>query len=517
MTIYAFDAFEVDSVQFELREDSKPVAIEPQVFRMLVLLVESAGRPVTKDELFDKIWEGRIVSDAALSSRIKSLRQALGDDGATQRYIKTLHGVGFRFVGNVISGNEPQKRVSSDVVQVMTRPMVGVFPFTFDIPEAGYLIDGLAESLIAELAAWRWLPVVSRNATFAQGRDGDMVERARALNIRYAVSGKVTRRGETLRLILELMDVSSCETLLTEIVEGSMGELTEQQPELAKTLLQYVAPEIEGAERRRIIRAAQSEHSAWDLTLKALWALNQPSREGLETALGELENSIRLDPASPMAWSLKAQTYFEIGLNGWLIGDVSQARGCFLEMLAAAHHSIDLDPRGWMGHSLASAGELFAKSAYTPARFHADRALRLNPSAGMAHHFSGCVVGFGGDPDEAIAIQQCVYTVDPNYRHTTVIEADLGLWRFLKGDLEQALFHLDAALKYNSSNQRARQRRIAVRSGLGNIAGARSDYEALMALGAQPTPDYVRASYPFQDPDHGERLIAAMFAPGIAN
>src|SRR5688572_17609387 len=96
--IYTFDEFELDLATVELRVDGEVQSVEPQVFALLVLLVENSERLVSKDEIIEKVWDGRIVSDAAVASRVKSARQALGDDGKSQRFIKTIHGQGYRFV-----------------------------------------------------------------------------------------------------------------------------------------------------------------------------------------------------------------------------------------------------------------------------------------------------------------------------------------------------------------------------------------------------------------------------------
>lgn len=99
--LYRFGDCELDTAQFELRRGNDVVPVEPQVFDLLRYLVERPGQPVSKDELFESVWQGRMVSDAALSSRIKTARQAIGDTGSEQRLIRTLHGRGFRFVGAV--------------------------------------------------------------------------------------------------------------------------------------------------------------------------------------------------------------------------------------------------------------------------------------------------------------------------------------------------------------------------------------------------------------------------------
>ena len=97
----AFAGMELDTARFELRRDGTPVPMEPQAFDVLVYLVQHRDRVVAKEELMDQIWGGRFVSETAVTSRIKQIRRALGDDGRVQSLIKTSHGRGYRFVAEV--------------------------------------------------------------------------------------------------------------------------------------------------------------------------------------------------------------------------------------------------------------------------------------------------------------------------------------------------------------------------------------------------------------------------------
>jgi TolB-like protein/cytochrome c-type biogenesis protein CcmH/NrfG len=98
---FRFAEFEIDMARQELRRASAIVHVEPQVFDLLVYLVRNRDRTVSKDELFDAIWQGRVVSEATLSSRISAARRALDDSGNDQSFIRTLHKRGFRFVGDL--------------------------------------------------------------------------------------------------------------------------------------------------------------------------------------------------------------------------------------------------------------------------------------------------------------------------------------------------------------------------------------------------------------------------------
>ena len=99
--IYQFDQFELDMARFELREEGAVQPLEPQVFALLAYLIEHRERLVPKNELFEKLWVGRVVTDSALTSRIKSARRALGDSGKAQQFIRTIYGKGFRFIADV--------------------------------------------------------------------------------------------------------------------------------------------------------------------------------------------------------------------------------------------------------------------------------------------------------------------------------------------------------------------------------------------------------------------------------
>ena len=104
---FRFSDFEIDVARYELRRAGKVIAIEPQVFDLLVYLVRNCNRIVSKDELIDAVWLGRIVSEAAFSSRLSAARRAIGDDGAGQMFIRTHYKRGFSFVGKIESHPTP--------------------------------------------------------------------------------------------------------------------------------------------------------------------------------------------------------------------------------------------------------------------------------------------------------------------------------------------------------------------------------------------------------------------------
>src|SRR6516225_2235979 len=162
----------------ELVRGSAPIAVEPQVFDLLVHLMRNRNRVVSKDDLIASVWGGRIVSEATLASRINAARKAVGDSGAEQRVIRTLSRKGFRFVGDVrVQSGEEQTPVDpprngyperSPALPLPDRPAIAVLPFTnmSDDPEQDYFSDGISEDIIAALSKLRWFFVIARNSSF---------------------------------------------------------------------------------------------------------------------------------------------------------------------------------------------------------------------------------------------------------------------------------------------------------------------------------------------------------------
>src|SRR5262249_2270386 len=206
---FRFAEFEIDLGQQELRRSGEVVGIEPQVFDLLVYLVRNRDRIVTKDELIQAVWQGRIVSEAALSSRVSAARPAICDNGGGQRLIRMLQKRGFRFVGTVDdSGHSPPaasegERAAPSVVEEATsdagtarapalplpdKPSIAVLPFEniSGDPEQDYFADGLTEDIITGLSRQRWFFVIARNSSFAyKGEAVDVPKVADGLGVGY--------------------------------------------------------------------------------------------------------------------------------------------------------------------------------------------------------------------------------------------------------------------------------------------------------------------------------------------
>ena len=239
--IYCFGPFELDLAKIELRRDGQPHPLEPQVFALLAFLVEHRERLVSKDEILEKVWEGRIVTDSALASRIKSARKVLGDDGKAQRFIKTIHGQGFRFVAEVhlhrddatlatrtATAPESTNPNQAPVAESASRPSIAVLPFRL-IGETGpyaTIAEGLPHELITELARLRWLFVVARGSSFRlRGDEFDAREVGKTLGVRYCLAGTVEVAKQHLTVTTELIDTRGGDVVWGERYTGFVDDV----------------------------------------------------------------------------------------------------------------------------------------------------------------------------------------------------------------------------------------------------------------------------------------------------
>ncbi|MGZ5876783.1 MAG: winged helix-turn-helix domain-containing protein, partial [Bradyrhizobium sp.] len=220
----SFDDCEIDLERRELRRAKRIVHVEPQVFDLLVCLVQNRDRVVSRDDLIASVWDGRIVSESTLASRINAARKAIGDTGRDQKLIRTVSRRGLRFVGDVRArADDNQITQGTDLpsheiprpppaLPLPDRPTIAVLPFTnmSGDPEQEYFSDGISEDIITALSKLRWFFVIARNSSFVyKGKAVHIKQVAEELGVGYVVEGSVRKSGDRVRITAQLNDVST--------------------------------------------------------------------------------------------------------------------------------------------------------------------------------------------------------------------------------------------------------------------------------------------------------------------
>jgi TolB-like protein len=220
--LFLFDNFALDCERRELRADGTAVPVEPQVFDLLVYLIENRARVVSKDDLIASVWGGRIVSESTLTSRINAARKAIDDSGKEQRLIRTSARKGFRFVGKVQEKHRPVVAEAGDATTgktadshpplIVDRPSIAVLRFEnmSDDRALELITNGLTEDIIALLARVPGFFVIARASSFAYTQQrADSRQIGVELGIRYVVTGSARSSGDRVRINVQLVEAES--------------------------------------------------------------------------------------------------------------------------------------------------------------------------------------------------------------------------------------------------------------------------------------------------------------------
>src|SRR6267143_5153782 len=178
--------------------------------------MQHRDRVVSKDDLLQGVWGGRIVSESALTTRINAVRRALGDDGTAQRLVRTFTRKGIRFVGEVTEMSDPAAPTASDppsrTPTAAPRLSIVVLPFTnlSNDPEQQYFADGITEDVTTDLSRIQNSFVISRNTAFTyRNKPVDTKQIGRELGVRYVLEGSVRRSGNKVRVNAKLIDAET--------------------------------------------------------------------------------------------------------------------------------------------------------------------------------------------------------------------------------------------------------------------------------------------------------------------
>ncbi len=470
--------------------DGRPVELGPKPFALLRALMEAPQRLVTKDELIDMVWGGRTVSDAVLTTAMRDLRRALGDDARKPRFIGTAHGRGYRFLQPVSRGDEAtaQPLVEDAVAATVaapprTRPwrvlaigvllllgallawrIIGTAPSRVtassgaasiavlpleDLSAEGdqaYFSDGLAEEILNVLMGVEGLKVASRTSSFAF-RDLDAVstpEIARRLGVRHILEGSVRKAGAQVRVTVQLIDAETDAHLWSKTYDRALTvqNLLQIQDEIANAIVEELRPMLGGARvaadvGTRSAAAGTGNIEAYDLYLR--------SRE-LFLARSDMARSERFAKAAVEADPKFARGWEQLGAALF----VSQGSG-------------DRDD----------------------ARRAIATALRLDPDLSLAHAIKGLLDNFEKPYDWARTIDQLERAIELDPKKTSAL-LWLGVEMHKLGYLDRSKTYLERCLAYDEAYDRCRLHLMWALHMHGETGRAIEEYRRLVRDGAAP-------------------------------
>jgi TolB-like protein len=424
-----FGPFQLDLRGRTLCRNGQDVALGSRSLDILCALSAAGGALVTKDELMARVWPGLVVEDNTIQVHISALRKALSEDGGGRRYIVTVPGQGYRFVGGL--DETPPAPPLPD------KPSIAVLPFQnmSGDAEQDYFADGIVEDIITALARFPSLFVIARNSSFTyKGRAVDVRQVGRELGVRYVLEGSVRKSDDRVRITGQLIDATTGSHLWADRVDGRLADIFDLQDDIATRVVGAIAPKLERAEIERAKRKPTESLKAYDYHLRGLASFHAETLEANAEAQRLFYKAIELDPEFASAYGMAALCYCQRQRHSWtddLLAERTETR-------RLAKRAAELGPDDAV--ALCAAGHALA---YVMHETHVggalvDRALLLNPNLGMAWSSSAWIRSWLGESDLAIQHAMRSMRLSPLEPLIPAMEAAIALAHLNAGRYDDA-------------------------------------------------------------------------------
>ena len=445
---FLFDNHALDTDRRELHRGSERIAVEPQVFDLLVYLVQNCDRVVSKDDLIASVWHGRIVSDSTLTSRINAARKAVGDSGEDQKLIRTVVRKGLRFVGTVhakSNGAEPAhaagplddvREQSRAGLPLPDRPAIAVLPFINrgGDAEQEYFSDGISEDIITALSKLRWFFVIARNSSFTyKGKAVHLKQVADELGVRYVLEGSVRKGGDRVRITAQLNDVATGSHLWAERYDRELADVFAVQDEITEAIVAAIEPQLYAAENFRAQRKPPNSLDAWDLVMRALSHYWRVTRQDNMVAQALLEKATAVDPNYGQALGVLATSHMFSAHMGWtdlaMVAPIAER---------AALAAILIDSEDPWAHLALGGVYLFARR-FDDCLAEFELALRLNPNFSLAQGYHGLALCYCGRWEEGNVAAHRALRLSPRDPFSAIYCGIAAYAQFVGGNYDEAI------------------------------------------------------------------------------
>ena len=449
-----FGVFEVDLQEEELRKSGIRIKLQEQPFQILIMLLERPGQTVTREELQRHFWPANTISDVdhSLNASIKKLREALGDDSDSPRFIETLHRRGYRFIAPLDGSRAFAADLSKPILpsaairatpKKLTRwqkrvalfarvaaiglavagawylrfgraapiDSIAVLPFTNGGGDASteYLSDGITESLIGSLAHVPQLKVKSRSSVFRyKGKDTDVQKVGNELGVSALVSGRLAPRGDRIEVSAELTDVRDSTEIWGQHYSAKNTEIISVEKQIAGDIAEKLRSRLSSSEKQQVARQGTQNPEAYDLYLKGRYSWRKRNLPDLEAAISYFNQAIAKDPGYALAYSGLADVFTVLpARSGFPSGEYPKAN-------AAARKALALDASLARPHAVLGNSEMLNDWDFAGGEAEFKKALELDPNDATAHQWYGEVLSMiGGREQEAIAELTRARELDP--------------------------------------------------------------------------------------------------------
>lgn len=521
--LYQFNQFFLDTDQYHLKGGTNNIAIEPQVFDLLVYLIENRDRVVSRDELLETLWKGKVVTEAALNSRLKAVRKAIGDTGRAQKIVKTVHGRGYQFVAPV---SESQNSDKPDAARTQGsgknfhptssgKPSIIVLPFInrSSDPEDQYFCSAITDEIRLGLSRFRQIVVIARDSSEIHGELEPKFAEASGIN--YFLQGSVQKSLNKVRISTRLVNQSTGEQIWGEQYDRDLEAIFDIQDEIAQKITTNLAGTIESDSLSRAVTKASTNLTAYDYYLKGnhYFADWRGAQEQMPLAEEMYSKAIELDPEFGPAYSGLASVHLHLIEKHWAQSPEETGEIAF----ELARKALNLDERDSGAHMILAACYFHVRSDLDLAHAQLEIALNLNPNNYFSYCFKGWLCICSGKLDESRQYANEAMTRNPWLPDDCLWT--FGFAEYLAGRYEQAI---QTFARISNPDPEVEACLAASHAQLGNSKAARIAVEEFNKTGNNPGTDisswrkYWFNIFKFKDDAALEHLVEGMRKAGLA-
>jgi TolB-like protein/DNA-binding winged helix-turn-helix (wHTH) protein len=462
-----FDQLDLDLKRYELRRGGAVLKLEKIPMELLIFLVERKGQLVSREEIIERIWGKNIFLDTeqGVNTAVRKIRLAIRDDPEQPRYLQTVVGKGYRFVGpiTVIASNgssemevpkepgrpflEPVRALSTfsprrfgfrnalvagAVLSILAFLTLGTNIFGLrnrllnrnlpihsiavlplenlsGDPSQEYLADGLTDELITHLAKLGSLKVISRTSVMQyKSTHKSLPEIAHALDVDGIVEGSVVRSGSKVRVTVQLIRAANDRHLWAEDYQRELGDLIDLQREIARTITRQVALSLNPEQQAYFAQRTVHDPELNESYLRGLFFWDKRTEPDLRRAIENFNLAISRDPGFAPAYAGVANSYNLLWYLGLIKADEAVPRAH-----SAVEKALVLDPSSAEAHLALGYLKLHNDWDWAGAETENRRAIELSPGYSLAHQWYGYYLRSVGRFDEALAEYERARELDP--------------------------------------------------------------------------------------------------------
>lgn len=514
MTVFRFGRCELDSDQHRLRVAGIERHTEPQVFDLLCFLAEKGDAIATRDELIEHVWNGRIVTDSAISVRINAARKVIGDTGARQDLIKTVPRRGFRLAVDVTRVEGSADRIT-DLEHVESgmsperKPVIGIFPFDVhgeEIPS--YLVRGIAEDIATELSRFHSIEVLSPYSTFRHdfGRE-DRFELSRSLGITHLVTGSLKGDRSVQRINVALLDASNGNSLWSERYDIHGEDLFAAQDDAVMKIVSALAHGLVEHQSEVARRKPARNLSAYESLLRGLqiykWGID--TLDEARQTLFWFDRAIELDPnyARARAWRECCNSCF------WSSPPTEDE---IAESARRMSLAMSLDESDHEAHRLKGAMHM-CSGEHELGEYHLAKSVELNPNDAHILIKIGTYRSFLAENTDDLTYIDTAFRRNP--LHPSWYWYDRGIALFAHGEYEEVIRDFQRS---GIDNEISCLYLAASNALLGRRDAAKNQVVKLREFNSDADTDWLKVAYPtrcYEDSETRQRFFDGLRIAGL--